>query len=79
MRKSIENINSLTAYFCLYDIDIDEEPIVRTTNFLEFIKALTDYRLRYGLNWDANLLFSIEDETGDDVMHMDVAKIELFI
>lgn len=79
MRKSIENINSLTPYFCLYNIDIDEEPIVRTTNFLEFTKALVDYRLRYGLNWNENLLFSIEDETRDDVMIIDVAKIELFI
>jgi len=79
MGKCIENINSLTAYFVLYDIDEEEEPIVRTTDFNEFLKALIDLRTRNGCNWDSNLLFVIEDETGDSVIQVDVKDLELFV
>lgn len=79
MGKCIENINSLTAYFVLYDIDEEEEPIVRTTDFNELLKALIDLRTRNGCNWDNNLLFVIEDETGDSVIQVDVKDLELFV
>lgn len=77
--KRIENVKPLVLYFCLSNIDNDDEPIVKTQNISEIIKSLIDQKDRYGSNWNENLLFSVESENGTVFMMVDVAHIEMFV
>ena len=79
MDKIIENFKSLELYFCLSNIDNDDEPIVKTQDISEIIKSLIDQKDRYGSNWNENLLFSVESENGAVLMMVDVAHIEMFV
>ena len=79
MDKIIENFKSLELYFCLSNIDNDDEPIVKTQDISEIIKSLIDQKNRYGSNWNENLLFSVESENGTVFMMVDVAHIEMFV
>lgn len=77
--KRIENIKSLELFFCLSNIDNQEEPIIKTKDIRELVEFLLDYRSLYGENWNQNLLFHIDSETGNTIMMVDVAKIEMFV
>lgn len=75
--KRIENVKPLDVYFCVSNIDDSEEPLIRTTDIKEVIDFLDDYRTRYGLNWNENLLLHIDYANGDTKLMVDVAKVDI--
>lgn len=79
MDKIFDNINSLDLFFCLSNIDNSDEPIIKTKNINELLIFLLNYRSGYGLNWNENLLFHIDDEVGDTKLLVDVALIDILI
>lgn len=79
MDKRIENVKPLELYFCLSNIDDDEEPLIKTQDIKELLRFLVDYRTRYGSNWNENLLFHVDSLSGTTMMMVDVARIELLV
>lgn len=78
MGKRIENIKSLELKFCISNIDESDWPLIETKDIREIINFLVDRRNRYGLNWNENLLLSVESGI-DTLMMVDVARIELLV
>ncbi len=79
MDERIENVKPLELYFCLSNIDDDEEPLIKTQDIKELLRFLVDYRTRYGSNWNENLLFHVDSLSGTTMMMVDVARIELLV
>jgi hypothetical protein len=77
--KRIEIVKPLDLFFCLSNIDNSEEPMIKTQDINELLTFLLDQRTRYGLNWNENLLFHIDDESGDTKLMVDVALIDILI
>lgn len=77
MPKTFENFNSLE--FLLFDTDErEDEPIIKTNNITEILEELKRRKTHNGLNWNLNLLFSIEDGKGNPIMWVDVWHLECF-
>ena len=79
MVKIFDNFNSLDIMYKLYDMRESEDSAVFVT--LDIRELLTELKRRKnqnGLNWDVDLLLSIEDDHDNPIAWVDVERFECF-